>query len=134
MKQIKISLSEIIEEASEAEGRLSAESESISLDLAKHFDIDRLSLADQDKFWHIEHLKDRSYRYKANTKLREWLAKWAVTIVTIWLFLVLAILSLNDGRISDSVMIALLGTTTLNVLGLTYIVLKGYFGSEEKDN
>jgi hypothetical protein len=31
--------------------------------------------------------------------------------------------------LSDSVLIALLGTTTLNVLGLSFIVLRGHFSA-----
>jgi hypothetical protein len=35
-------------------------------------------------------------------------------------------------ELSDTVMSVLLGTTTLNVLGLSFIVLRGYFHSDEK--
>jgi hypothetical protein len=70
-------------------------------------------------------------RFSDNTENRKGLAKWTTWVVTVWLFLVLAILFFNSTFIclSDSVLIALLGTTTVNVLGLSYIVLKGYFDS-----
>jgi hypothetical protein len=80
----------------------------------------------EDKF-----TKSKTKRYKANTKLRRQLAEWATAVVSVWLFLVLTILSLNDGRLSDNVLMTLLGTTTLNVLGLMAIVLRGLFDKDE---
>lgn len=73
--------------------------------------------------------KLKAVRYISDTKDRKWLAKWAVWAVSVWLIVVLAILILNHCfiRLSDSVLITLLGTTTLNVLGLTFIVLRGHF-------
>ena len=70
-------------------------------------------------------------RFDSDTKDRRWLAEWSATVVSIWLFLVLIILFKNRDciHLSDSVINVLLGTTTLNVLGLTFIVLKGHFNS-----
>jgi len=77
-------------------------------------------------------------RYNSDTKDRKWLAKWTAWVVTIWLLLVISILYFNNNvfclLLSDSVLIALLGTTTLNVLGLSFIVLKGHFNSSQKNN
>ncbi len=74
----------------------------------------------------------RSYevaRYASDTTDRKWLAYWTSIIVTLWLVAVILILFLNKYYIglSDAVLIALLGTTTLNILGLSFIVLKGHF-------
>lgn len=69
-------------------------------------------------------------RYKSDTKDRKWLARWTVIIVSTWLSIVLAVLILNkifSLGLSDAVLITLLGTTTLNVLGLSFIVLRGHF-------
>lgn len=68
-------------------------------------------------------------RYSQDTQSRKKLAYWAATVVSIYLLFVLVILVLNNNIIclSDTVLSVLLGTTTLNVLGLMYIVLKGYF-------
>lgn len=73
-------------------------------------------------------------RYSSDTKDRKWLAIWAVIVVSLWLLLVIIILLLNklcSINLSDNVLIALLGTTTLNVLGLSFIVLKGHFNSSK---
>lgn len=69
-------------------------------------------------------------RYKDNTNLRKWLTDWTITVVTIWLFLVILLISLNDGRFSDSVIITLLGTTTINILGLPYIIINRLFSEK----
>lgn len=72
-------------------------------------------------------------RYLSDTRDRKWLAEWATTVVSIWLFFVLIIILSNHSHIhlSDSVLNVLLGTTTLNVLGLSFIVLRGHFNSSK---
>jgi hypothetical protein len=72
-------------------------------------------------------------RFKSDTDHRSWLAKWTASVVTCWLAVVVVILVFNKLlELSDTVMSVLLGTTTLNVLGLSFIVLRGYFHSDEK--
>ncbi|MDQ4140935.1 MAG: hypothetical protein M3142_10465 [Bacteroidota bacterium] len=68
-------------------------------------------------------------RYKEDTSHRKWLAVWTAIVVTCWLGAVLYILIMNDRLIclSDTVLTSLLATTTLNVLGLSFIVLRGHF-------
>lgn len=68
-------------------------------------------------------------RYASDTKDRKWLAFWAAFVVTGWLTFVTYLLLKNDKHyfLSDTVLVALLGTTTLNILGLTFIVLRGHF-------
>lgn len=72
-------------------------------------------------------------RYKDDTEHRKVLSTWAGTLVSIWLVSVLLILTNNTNRfeLSDSVLIALLGTTTLNVLGLMVIVLNDLFNKSK---
>lgn len=71
-------------------------------------------------------------RYKDDTEHRKVLSTWAGTVVSVWLVCVLLILTNNTIRfkLSDSVLIALLGTTTLNVLGLMVIVLNDIFNKK----
>lgn len=73
-------------------------------------------------------------RYREDTSHRKWLAAWTVLVVTVWLVAVLYILLMNKKFIGlgDTVLVALLGTTTLNVLGLSYIVLRGHFTVTER--
>lgn len=92
-------------------------------------DIDR----DSDGLdFQIEHQRAKTARYLSNTKDRQWLAEWSTGVVSIWLFFVLLIvINSNSLKLSDAVLGILLGTTTLNVLGLTAIVLRGHFSSRE---
>ncbi len=95
------------------------------------------SLHDQDIDSDDLDLQKKRYenlRYKEDTESRKKLAYWAATVVSIYLLCVLTILILNHQYIylSDTVLSVLLGTTTLNVLGLMYIVLKGYFKIENR--
>lgn len=70
-------------------------------------------------------------RYKSDTNDRKWLAEWATGVVSVWLAFVLLILIINRNLgLSDAVIMILLGTTTLNVLGLSFIVLRGHFESK----
>lgn len=85
-------------------------------------DVDENSLKDQ--------IRDR---YKQDTLFRKLLANWVMYIVPIWLAVVLVIFITHGLRwlyYDSSVMIALLVTTTANVLGLAYIVLKGIFNQK----
>ncbi|MEA5403897.1 hypothetical protein VB776_13295 [Arcicella sp. DC2W] len=82
-------------------------------------------------------------RFNQDTRNRTRLAGWAAIVVTGWLFMVLVLLFVNQNtvcvlnhvlqiKVSDQVLISLLVTTTLNVLGLTFIVLKGYFPEKKE--
>lgn len=85
-------------------------------------DIDSDDLIDQKK-------KLENSRYKSDSGHRVKLTVWTKYVVSIWLGLVILVITLNHHIffLSDAVLIALICTTTLNVLGLAYIVLKGYF-------
>jgi len=93
-------------------------------------DIDSEDLSQQEQFKKFLEFK----RYESDTVDRKWLAVWTAIIVSAWLFVVLLILVLNQLvsiGLSDTVLITLLGTTTLNVLGLSFIVLRGHFTARE---
>lgn len=82
-------------------------------------DVDDLSMKDQIK-----------ERYGQDTRFRKHLAHWVMWIVPVWLGCVLFIITFNDPfcfNLNSKVLITLLATTTVNVLGLAYIVLKGIF-------
>lgn len=94
-------------------------------------DVDTFNITNQSAL--RDKLKDK--RYESDTNAREWLASWSATVVTIWLFFVLLTVVCNHDHfhLSDSVLNVLLGTTTLNVLGLSFIVLRGHFQSSSKE-
>lgn len=79
--------------------------------------------------------KQEKERYRQDTRQRKFLAQWVVWANSLWLFLVLVIVFFQGFgliRLSDSVMNVLLATTTVNVLGLAYIVLEGLFGKSKR--
>ncbi|MGL5894138.1 MAG: hypothetical protein ACRCZM_05950, partial [Bacteroidales bacterium] len=74
--------------------------------------------------------EDISNRYNEDTKHRRVMVYWTMAVVSAWLLLSLIILVWV--RISDNVKITLLTTTTANILGLPYIILKGLFREDKK--
>lgn len=90
---------------------------------------------DVDSIGYKQQLKlKRIARFDSDTKDRKWLAKWTAYAVSLWLLSVLLLLFFNEKLnicLSDVVLITLLGTTTLNVLGLSFIVLRGHFSTSE---
>ncbi len=78
-------------------------------------------------------LELRNERFKNDTNWRCKLSWWVIIVDSVWLTSILVILFLNTQciQLSDSVLLMLLGTTTVNVLGLAFIVLNGLFGTNE---
>lgn len=74
-------------------------------------------------------------RYKKDTAHRQRLVITVMIIIIGWLLAVMTLLffCLFRTGLSDAVLIALLGTTTVNVLGLAAIVLKGFFHHMNQD-
>lgn len=58
--------------------------------------------------------------------------KWVVSVYLIFIACILLLLVLNEGKLESSVVIALLTTTTINILGLPYMIIKSLF--PEKKN
>lgn len=80
-------------------------------------------------------LKNR--RYKDNSELRRGLAIMFTLTINGWLFVVFLILLINSQtlKLSDSVLIALLTTSSANVLGMMYVILKNLFpNGKDKNN
>lgn len=78
------------------------------------------------------------HRIVENTKARRRLEKWASRVIAIYLLVVMGIVVCNYGSIkpfrdwgtmfiSEPVMITILSTTTVNIIGLGLIVLRGHF-------
>lgn len=96
--------------------RLNTSSES---NIPTNDDIDSLDLKEQKR-----------ERYSQDTKYRKHLAIWVMWVVSIWLAAVLLLITavaIWNLKMEPQVQITLLATTTINVLGLAYIVLKGIF-------
>lgn len=69
-------------------------------------------------------------RYAQDTTYRKLLAKWVMWVVSVWLGIVITIVVLTGFRVltyTPTVLVTLLATTTINVLGLAFIVLRGLF-------
>ncbi len=73
--------------------------------------------------------KLKADRYKRDTYHRSHLAWTVMATIMLWLLfvMVIVVLCLFRQGLSDAVLIALLGTTTANIIGLAMIVLKGFF-------
>lgn len=81
-------------------------------------------------------------RLLENTRARKRLEKWATNLIPYYLLAVLVVLilnafskvlfNLNQCLISDTIITVILSTTTINIIGLGIIVLKGHF--EKSDN
>lgn len=76
------------------------------------------------------------HRLVENTKARRRLEKWSLNVIGLYLLAVLLIVFLNyteirylNGviKIPESIMVAILTTTTVNIIGLGLIVLRGHF-------
>jgi len=66
-------------------------------------------------------------RFDQDTKTRLWLSVWVVSVSSLWLLFVVLVVCFCHFRMSGEIIIALLCTTTANILGLPYIVLHGLF-------
>lgn len=86
------------------------------------------------------------HRVVENTKARRRLEKWSLRVIATYLLVMLLIVFccytdlplLRDGHftfsIPDTIMVTLLSTTTINIIGLGLIVLRGHFLANDKTN
>jgi hypothetical protein len=75
-------------------------------------------------------------RFESDTRLRDILAKIFTMIIALWLLGVILILvgnNCNHYELSENVLIALLVTSTANVIGMMAIILKNLFPSFETE-
>jgi len=76
----------------------------------------------------------KTKRFAEDTNHRKWLIFWVKCVVSLWLLCVIIVVAFNSifqFNLNDSVLIALLTTTTVNILGLAFIVLTGLFKNKE---
>lgn len=94
-----------------------------------------------DKCKELVHL----HRIVENTKARRRLEKWSLRVIAIYLFIVLTIVTCNyiavpllsgyvNIEVTEPIMITILSTTTINIIGLGLIVLRGHFLANDKSN
>lgn len=84
---------------------------------------------------HYEGLADERYReetavIKQERELQKRVARWVMWVVSVWLFFIAVLLvCVGNSHLnySDGVLIALLATTTANIIGLAYFMAKGLF-------
>lgn len=91
--------------------------------ISQHSEPDISCLEDQD-FKSLE--QQQSDRFGQDTKHRKVLIIWTMSLISIWLLCVLAIVVWCK-HLSDVVLTTLLATTTVNVLGLAKIILGNLF-------
>lgn len=70
--------------------------------------------------------KQKGIRYGKDTRHRGRLITWVMVIIPCWLVAVLLITAFSD-NVDNNVKVALLVTTTANVIGLALVVLRGMF-------
>ena len=74
-------------------------------------------------------------RYKDTSQLRRHTGYWVMIVVSQWLFVVICLVilvGLNSLELNDSVIITLLGTTTVNIIGLPFVLLKGLYPQDKE--
>lgn len=79
------------------------------------------------------------HRMVENTRARRRLERWSLQVIKYYLVIVfivvlLSYIKINDGYIlyiPDTIMITILSTTTVNIIGLGLIVLRGHFLANE---
>ncbi len=82
------------------------------------------------------------HRVIENTRARRRLEKWSLRVIASYLIVVLSIVVLSYLKsfeliklgIPDSIMITILSTTTVNIIGLGLIVLRGHFLANDNSN
>ena len=86
----------------------------------------------------LNKLELKNSRYKDNSDMRKALVIAFTTIITFWLLSVLLILvgnRVNRYDLSENTLIAFLTTSSANVLGMMYVILKNLFpNGKDKNN
>ena len=83
----------------------------------------------------LNKLELKNVRYRDNSDMRKALVIAFTTIIAFWLLSVLLILvgnKLNRYDLSENTLIAFLTTSSANVLGMMYVILKNLFPEKNK--
>lgn len=108
------------------------------LSVEKYKKEDFVNLTPHDLRVRDENLRGETLKHdiiKQEIELKSSICVWVIRIVSIYLIFIafiLLLLVLNEGKLESSVVIALLTTTTINILGLPYMIIKSLF--PEKKN
>ena len=100
------------------------------IDWLNDLDIQSTAASNLDGIDDMSLREQKKVRYGQDTKYRSYLAIWVMWVVSVWLLCVIAIIGLcgfGTMHLDGTVLVTLLATTTVNVLGLAYIVLRGIF-------
>jgi len=73
--------------------------------------------------------EQQALRFRQDTKHRNTLVWWMMSVVSMWLLAVLLITAFIS--VDAKVLCILLATTTINILGLSKIILNGLFGERK---
>lgn len=106
--------------------------DNITVAVAEENKVDGTNVTDLDN---LSLDKQESIRFGQDTRHRKCLVYWMMAVVSVWLIIVLLLTTFNCTwclKISEPILITLLATTTLNVLGLSKIILTGLFGHHNK--
>lgn len=92
-----------------------------------------LGNVDFDRLDRQEQIRNKQANRGHRTKLVKWV-KWNVTGWLICVILIIACCGFGWMKLDSVVLTTLLATTTVNILGLAFIVLKGLFNHGQTDN
>ncbi len=82
-----------------------------------------------------ELVESKLKRYNDTSDLRKHSAYWVMVVVSFWLILVVSIVffcGFECMKLEPSVIIALLTTTTVNIIGLPLVLLQGLYPKEKE--
>lgn len=94
------------------------------------------NLPDSDKLKKEQEIREHTIdndAKEATASLRVIMCYWVMVLVTIYL-VVIAWIVLHIETLSDSVLITILTTTTINVIGLPLMIIRSIFPREDKNN
>ena len=103
------------------------------LSVEKYKKEDSVNLTPHDLRVRDENLRGEKLKHdfiKQEIDLKSSICVWVKRVVSIYLIFIayiLLLLVLNEGKLESSVVITLLTTTTINILGLPYMIIKSLF-------
>ena len=103
-------------------------------DSIKNADLSPIELQELEKEKQkVERMKEEVARMKQDTADRKTLARWVRWIVPLWLIFTAFMFIFYGDKYPSIIICTLLGTTTANIIGLGYILLKGVFPENKED-
>ena|SRR5437762_12665078 len=87
-----------------------------------------------ERFWNIRKLKAEVEKLEQDNQGRKTLRDTIFTVTVVWMFLILVIVwhtGTGDLKLSDTVLVALITTTTANVFGFLYVVVNYLYNKDK---